>query len=221
MLTQSCPKRYNEIKERGVTMRKWFVWLVVVVLLFTISGCGIETGEVPSETETVCPTTEATEPPIQALDSIEYWEIVEDEIVSMLNQHNLYVSSTTHAYPCVGFYVEPGIVTDDGKVVASGLSQEEYAEEFESVKKELYIILDKYKLAEPKSVFHGCHSTVEFFFHNWFIDKNKIKNNVCSRSVASYGVDLLEYYYDYEEKAYVNREGFFPDAWSKYPVYVP
>mgnify|MGYP007130639088 FL=1 len=65
-------------------MRKWFVWLVVVVLLFTISGCGIETGEVASETETVCPTTEATEPPIQALDSIEYWEIVQDEIVSML-----------------------------------------------------------------------------------------------------------------------------------------
>ena len=202
-------------------MRKWFIWLIVVALLFAISGCGTEVDEVLSEIETVCPTTEVTEPPPPIYDSIEYWEIVEDEISSMLNQHNLYVSATTHGYPCVGFYVEPGIVTGDGKLAASGLSQEEYAEVFEDVKEELYIILDKYKLAEPKSAFHGCHSTVEFFFNNWFIDEKKIYDNVYSRSVASYGVDLLEYYYEYEEKDYVIRESFYPDIWSKYPVYTP
>lgn len=221
MLTQSCPKRYNEIKERGVTMRKWFVWLVVVVLLFTISGCGIETGEVPSETETVCPTTEATELPIQALDSIEYWEIVQDEILSMLKEHNLYLSATTHGYPCKQFHVEPGIATDDGKVVASGLSQEEYEKVFESVKVELHIILDKHKLAKPKTALHGCYSMVDIFFNNWFVDENKIYDNVDSRKVASYGLDLLEYYYDYEKNAYIIRDGFFPDVWSKYPVYMP
>lgn len=202
-------------------MQKWFALFLAVTLVFTISGCNTEDGEVSAKAEATAPTTEQTEPPPPTYDSIEYWDIVEVEIVSMLNQHNLYVSSITHGYPCVGFYVDPGIVTDEGKPVASGLSQEEYAEVLEAVKAELYMILDKYRLAEPKSAFHGCHSTVEFFFNNWFIDEKKIQNNVYSRGVASYGVNLLEYYYNCEEKSYVNREGLFSDVWSKYPVYTP
>lgn len=176
--------------------------------------------KVPFQTETASPTTEATEaPPIY--DSIEYWDIVQDEIVSMLKQHNLYVTATSHAYPCVQLYVEPGIVTDDGKAVASGLYQEEYEEVFESVKIELHIILDKYKLAKPKTAFHGCHSIVDIFFNNWFIDENKVYDNVDSRKVASYGLDLLEYYYNYEKNNFIHRQGFWTDTWSEHPVYKP
>lgn len=201
-------------------MRKGSILAVVAVFLFTISGCNLATDNNPSiNAEITYLTTEETEPPIPTFDSIEYWEIVQDEIVSMLNQHNLYTSAITHVYPCVQFYVEPGIVIDDGKIVASGLSQEEYEEVFESVKVELHIILDKYKLAKPKSAFHGCHSIVDIFFDNWVIDENKVYDNVYSRDVACYGLDLLEYYYEYEENSYIQKDAFFDDVWAKYPVF--
>ena len=220
MLTQSCTKLYNETVERGVAMRKWLVWLTAVVLLFAISGCGTEAGEVTSETETVCLTTEATKPPIQALDSIDYWEIVADEIVSMLNEHNLYVAAINSSYPCVLYEVEPGIKTDDGQIVAFGLNQEEYEELYNCIKEELHIILDKYELAKPKSVFHACDSIVGIFFHNWFVDMPMIPG-VTSWQVASYEIDLLKYYHEYENNSYIYKEGFYTEAWSKYQVYVP
>ena len=44
---------------------------------------------------------------------------------------------------------------------------------------------------------------------------------VDSRWMASYGLDLLEYYYEYEENSYVVREGFSTEVWTKYPVYKP
>lgn len=204
-------------------MKKWRVLCLVAVLLFVISGCSAPMDEPGSSnnTDNFYPTEEEVEETIPLLDSIEYWEIVRQEIVAMLNSHNLYVSTITHGYPCVQFLVEPGIVTDDGQIVVSGLSQAEYEELFECVKKDLHIILDKYQLAKPKTAFHGCHSIVDIFFNNWVIDENKINDNVYSRRVASYGVDLLEYYYNYEENSYIQREGFYPDVWSKYPVYAP
>ena len=201
-------------------MRKWFVWLTVVALVFTISGCGIEAGEVSAETETAYPTTEATEPPIQVLDSIEYWEVVNDEIVSMLNEHNLYVATINSSYPCVLYDVEPGIQTEDGEIVASGLTEEEYRELYNHIKEELHSILDKYELAKPKSAFHACDSIVGIFFHNWFIDMPMFPG-VTSWWVASYEVDLLRYYHEYEENAYIYKDGFSTEAWSKYQVYVP
>lgn len=221
MLTRSFTKLYNETKERGVTMRKWFVWFAIIALIFTICGCATEVDEVSSETETVSPTTEATEPPIPVLDSLDYWEIVEDEIVSMLKEHNLYLSAITHGYPCKQYHVAPGIITDDGKAVASGLSQEEYEQVFESVKIELHIILDKYKLAEPKTGFHSCYSILDIYFDNWVIDENKIYDNVYSRDVACYGLDILEYYYEYEDDFYIKKDAIFTDVWTKYPIYKP
>lgn len=202
-------------------MRKWIIWLAAISLLFVISGCSTEVKGTPVDTESVPPTIVETEPPVIILDNLEYWDVVQDEIVSMLMEHGLYLRSTSHGYPCKQYHVEPGIVTDDGKAVASGLSQEEYEKVFETVKIELHIILDKYKLAKPKTAFHGCYSIVDIFFNNWFIDENKVYDNVESRKVASYGLDLLEYYYNYEENTFIHRQGFWTDTWSKYPVYIP
>ena len=176
-----------------------------------------------SEIETVSTTTEATETtiPVPVYDSIEYWEIVHDEIVTMLNEHNLYVAAINSSYPCVLYEVEPGIQKDDGQIVASGLTQEEYEKLYHHIKEELHIILDKYELAKPKSAFHGCDSIVGLFFHNWFIDENMVYNNVKSRDIAVYELDLLKYYHEYEEGTYICAEGFFDDLWSEYPVYIP
>ena len=77
-------------------MRQLVVWFTTVALLFTISGCSTETKNISSKTETTFPTTMETEPPVIILDNLEYWDIVQDEIVSMLKRHNLYVTSTTH-----------------------------------------------------------------------------------------------------------------------------
>lgn len=202
-------------------MRKWFVWLTVVTLIFTISGCETVADDMLAETETVYPTTESTEPPIPTYESIEYWELVHDEIVSMLNEHNLYVAAINSSYPCVLYEVEPGIQTDDGQIIASGLTQEEYEELYHHIIEELHIILNKYELAKPKSAFHGCDSIVGIFFHNWFIDESMVYNNVKSRDVAVYELDLLNYYHEYEKGTYICAEGFFPDLWSKHPVYTP
>lgn len=202
-------------------MRQWVVWLTAIVLLFVISGCSSEVEGIPIDTESVQPSIEETEPPVILLDNLEYWDVVQDEIVDMLRSHNLYIDIISHAYPCVQFYVEPGIVAEDGKTVASGLTQEEYKEVFESVKSDLHMILDKYKIGKPKTIFHGCNSIVEIFFYNWFIDENKVYDRVDSHRMASYGLDLLEYYYEYEENSYVVREGFSTDVWAKYPVYKP
>lgn len=119
-------------------MRKWFIWLIVVALLFAICGCDKEVDEVLAETETVCPTAEATEPTTPVYDSIEYWEIVHDEMVSMLNEHNLYVAAINSNYPCVLYEVEPGIQTADGQIVASGLTQEEYEGLYHHIKEEYW-----------------------------------------------------------------------------------
>lgn len=202
-------------------MRKWFIWLIVIALLFAICGCDKEVDEVLAETETVCPTAEATEPTIPVYDSIEYWEIVHDEMVSMLNEYNLYVAAINSSYPCVLYEVEPGIQTADGQIVASGLTQEEYEGLYHHIKEELHIILDKYELAKPKSAFHGCDSIVGIFFHNWFIDESMVYNNVKSHDVAVYELDLLKYYHEYEEGTYICAEGFFSDLWSEHPVYTP
>lgn len=201
-------------------MRKWFICFAIVALLFTISGCGTEIGGTLSENETECPTTEATEPSIPVYDSIEYWEIVHDEIVTMLNEHNLYVAAINSSYPCVLYEVEPGIQAADGQIVASGLTQEEYEELYYHIKEELHIILDKYELAKPKSAFHGCDSIVGIFFHNWFIDMPMFPG-VTSWDVASYKLDLLKYYHEYEDNSYIYTDSFSTEVWTKYTVYTP
>lgn len=200
-------------------MKNSFALFVVIILLFTTSGCSVEVEETYAETETLNSTTQSTELPRPIYDSIEYWEIVHEEIVSMLNEHNLYVSAINSSYPCVLYEVEPGIQVEDGTIIA-GLSQEEYKELFQHIKAELHSILDKYVLDKPKSVFHACDSIVGIYFHNWFIDMPMFPG-VNSWEVASYQLDLLEYYYECEENAYINSEGFFTEAWTKYTVYVP
>ena len=54
----------------------------------------------PIDTESVQSTIEETEPPVILLDNLEYWDIVQDEIVDMLRSHNLYIDIISHAYPC-------------------------------------------------------------------------------------------------------------------------
>lgn len=68
--------------------------------------------------------------------------------------------------------------------------------------------------------FHGCDSIVGIFFHNWFIDMPMFPG-VTSWQIASYEIDLLKYYHEYEENTYIYKEGFSTEAWSKYQVYVP
>ena len=202
-------------------MKKWFVWFAIVVFIFTLSGCSKETEEVSTAPETTSPTIVETEPPVVTLDNLAYWDIVQNEIVDMLQSHNLYIDIITHKYPYVQFYVEPGVVTEDGKIVASGLTQDEYKEVFESVKTDLHLILDKHKIGKPETIFHGCNSLLDRYFQNWVIDENKLYDNVYSWDVACYGLDLLEYYYEYEENSYIEKDGFFVDVWSKYSVYKP
>ena len=81
-------------------------------------------------------------------------------------RHNLYVGVTTYPYPCVKFEPEPGVVIENGEIIASGLIEEEYREVYEAVKTDLYTILDKYKIEKPKTIFHGCNSIVDIYFQN-------------------------------------------------------
>lgn len=199
-------------------MRNCFALFITIVLLFTISGCDVELENYETETENL--STQSTEPLRPIYESIEYWDIVHDEIVTMLNDHNLYVSSINSSYPCILYFVEPGIQTENGQIVASGLSQKEYEELYLHIKEELHIILDKYVLAKPKTSFHACDSTVGIFFSNWFVDMPMLPG-VNSWQIASYELDLLKYYHNYSENSYINKEGFFTEAWSKYDVYVP
>lgn len=201
-------------------MKKSLVLFIVIVLLFTLSGCSTKDEGAYSETETANPTTQSPEPQIPIYDSIEYWEIVNDEIVSMLNEHNLYVSSINSSYPCVLYEVEPAIQAEDEQIKASGLSQDEYEELYQHIKNELHIILDKYVLDKPKTAFHACDSVVGIYFNNWFKDMPMFPG-VNSWQVASYELDLLEYYHEHEGNSYINKDGFFTEAWEKYTVYVP
>ena len=196
--------------------------MVITILLFA-SGCSVDDVEIEPSTniEIVHPTEEQTEVTVPALDSIEYWEIVREEIISMLNRHDLYVSHIDSGYPCVHFFVEPGVKTAEGKIVAAGLPMEQYEELYQCVKEELHTILDQYKLNKPKTAFHACDSIVGVFFYNWFVDEQKVYDRVDSLQVASYQLDLLEYYHDYEEDTYMRMQGFSVDPWSKYAVYTP
>ena len=201
-------------------MRKCIVWFSAVAMFFAISGCGADIEGVTSDTKSESPTIVETEPPVIVLDNLEYWDIVHDEIVTMLNEHNLYVAAINSSYPCVLYEVEPGIQTGDGEIVASGLVQEEYEELYHHIKEELHIILDKYELAKPKSAFHGCDSIVGIFFHNWFVDMPMFPG-VTSWDVASYELDLLEYYHEYEDNSYIYKDYFSTEVWEKYTVYTP
>lgn len=196
---------------------------IAVVLLFAICGCNTVTseGDPSTNVETTYSTVAETEATVPVLDSIEYWDVVQEEIIAMLNQNNLYVSAIDSSYPAVVYEVEPGKQTGDGKIVATGLSQEQYEELFQIIKEELHIILDKYKLAKPKSAFHACDSIVGISFNNWFVDEHKVADRVESLWVASYQLDLLEYYHNFEEDAYMRMEGFGENIWSKYAVYIP
>ena len=204
-------------------MKKWNILCVVIILMFIISGCSttVDDMELPTDTKSIYPSEEEVQETIPVLDSIEYWDIVNDEIVDMLNEHDLYVAAINSSYPCVLYEVEPGKRTEDGDIVATGLSLEEYKELYHRIKAELHIILDKYELAKPKTAFHGCDSIVGLFFHNWFIDENMVYNNVKSRDVAVYELDLLKYYHEHDEGTYICAEGFFDDLWLEHPVYIP
>ena len=204
-------------------MKKWCILSIVVAILLVASGCSVDDVEIEPSTniEIVHPTEEQTETTVPTLDSIEYWEIVREEIISMLNRHDLYVSHIDSGYPCVHFFVEPGVKTAEGKIVAAGLPMEQYEGLYQCIKEELHAILDRYKLAKPKTVFHACDSIVGIFFYNWFVDEQKVYDRVDSLQVASYQLDLLEYYHDYEEDTYLRMQGFSVDPWSKYAVYTP
>ena len=184
---------------------------LAAILLLVASGCSTAGNE---NTE-----LKETQPVIPVLGHLEYWDIVQPEIVSMLNNHNLYVGFTTYPYPCVKFEAKPGIVVEDGEIMSSGLTEEEYQEVFEAVKKDLHSILNKYKISKPKTIFHGCNSIVTIYFHNWMIDESMLYDNVYSRDVACYSLDLLEYYYENEESSYIEIDWFATDVWTKYPVY--
>ena len=201
-------------------MKICYALFIIIVLLFAISGCVVGIGGTYFESKTEPPDTQSTEPSSPIYDSIEYWDIIHDEIISMLNEHNLYVSDINSSYPAVLYNVEPGIKAEDGKIIASGLSQQEYEELYQHIKEELHTILDKYVLAKPKTAFHACDSIVGIYFKNWFIDMPMLPG-VNSRQVASYELDLLEYYHEYEDDSYIYKDGFHAEAWSKYVVYVP
>ncbi len=186
-------------------MKKCCALFVIIVLLFAVSSCNTENEAAYSKTE---------------YDSIEYWEIINDEIISMLNEHDLYVSAINSSYPAVLYEVKPGIKGEDGKIIPSGLSQEEYEELYQHIKEELHAILDKYVLAKPKTAFHACDSIVGIYFNNWFIDMPMLPG-VNSWQVASYELNLLEYYHEYEDNSYINKDGFHAEVWSKYVVYEP
>ena len=222
-------------------MKKWHIWAGVLALLFIIGSCNAENNN--SSPATNLDTTQSSEtivlPPnatdhtenkfeedssnhaIPTLDNADYWKVVRAEIIEMLNQHDLYVSHIDSGYPCINIFVEPGMVTEDGKIVAKGLTEEEYIELHQCIKEELHKILDKYKLAKPKTIFHACDSIVGIFFYNWFYNEQVTPKKVISREVASYQIDLLEYYYDRESDSYVRMEGMSEAQWTKYPIYVP
>ena len=218
-------------------MKKLCLLCLLVILSFSICGCiasvGLvtfldeeETAEDEVATDTIedidtCSTEEEINNSRPILDNDEYWDIVKNEIVVMLNSHNLYVSYIDSLYPAIHFTVEPGKPTEDGEIIPQGLSQSEYEKLFESVKTELHVILDKYQLAQPKTAFHACDSVVGIFFYNWFIDDQKIADKVDSLRVAHYQIDLLEYYYSYENNIFVNMEGFSENHWLKYSIYTP
>lgn len=204
-------------------MKKWHILCIVVAMLLLASGCSVDSVETePSvNIEIAHPTEVQPETTVPTLDSIEYWKIVREEIISMLNKYNLYVSHIDSGYPCVQFFVEPGVMTAEGEIVAAGLSHEQYEELYQCVKEELHTILDQYKLNKPKTAFHACDSIVGIFFYNWFVDEQKVYDRVDSLQVASYQLDLLEYYHDYEEDTYLRMQGFSVDPWSKYAVYTP
>lgn len=210
-------------KSNSTNAKQRFILCLATVLLLLICGCTTTTGEAEQSTSAEQPhqadsTAETTVP---LLDSIDYWEIVHDEIISMLHRHNLYVASINSSYPCVLYDVEPGSETDDGEVVAIGLSQAEYEELYQCIKKDLRAILDKYELSKPKTIFHACDSRVGISFYNWFLDKNKVYDRVTSWQVASYQIDLLNYYHDNKEGEYTCWGGFSDQRWSEYEVYVP
>lgn len=222
-------------------MKKWHIWAGVLALLFVIGSCNAETNNSgpatnlettqPSGTIALTPNgtnhtenkfeEDSSNHTIPTLDNADYWKVVRAEIIEMLHQHNLYVSHIDTRYPYINISVEPGMLTGDGKIVAKGLTEAEYIELYQCIKEELYKILDKYKLAKPKTIFHGCHSIVGIFCYNWFYDDQVTPKKVISQEVARYQIDLLEYYYDREGDSYIRMEGMSEALWTKYPIYVP
>ena len=188
-------------------MKKSCVLFLIGALLFSFSAC--------------TSVNENSQSTVPLLESSEYWEAVSGEIIAMLNSHGLYVHHIDTRYPYVNIFVEPGQRNDDGKLVAVGLSQTQYEELYECVTAELHIVLDKYKLAKPRSIFHGCYSISGIFFYNWFFDEHNVQGPVISSEVASYQLDLLKYYYDHEEDSYMKMEGIYENKWSGYEVYTP
>lgn len=187
--------------------------------------------EVPDTEETtpVVKPTAPSEPPeetnpnasVPVLGNIEYWDVVKPEIISMLNDHNLYVAYIDNGYPYVNITVEYGVKNEEGKAIATGISQTEYCELVAHVKQELHVILDKYKIQKPKTWFHACNSHLGIFFKNWFYDEQRTPHKVISEEVAWYQIDLLEYYYERGDDSFTLMNGMSETIWSKYPIYTP
>lgn len=78
-----------EDKHTRYYYEKWYILFIVIVVLLSVSGCGTESVEAKSSTnsEITHPTEEYVETTVPLLDSNEYWEIVPDEIIAMLNRH--------------------------------------------------------------------------------------------------------------------------------------
>ena len=179
------------------------------------------TQEASNNVESSIKESENTNETIPTMENLQYWELVKPEIIAMLNQHNLYVSHIDTGYPYVNIVVEPGMIANDGKPIAAGLSQLQYEELYADIQKELHAILDKYRIAKPKTMFHACNSIVGIIFNNWFFDENRTPKKVVSLEVAGYQVDLLEYYYNYGSDTYIRMDKMSANAWEQYPHYIP
>ena len=157
-----------------------------------------------------------------ALDEEEYWELVQEDIRSLLSEHNLFVFRIGTEMPYINYYVEFGKPSTDGRYTPAGLTKEECAALKECIQKELVAIISKYQLDGGNGFWSKpSHAVLGLFIYNRFINTNYTPAEIEQYCVSGYQVDLLDFYNKHDENSFVRMDYFDSSPWDKFEIYTP
>lgn len=155
---------------------------------------------------------------MKILEESEYWDNLHSKLRELLRKHNLFITRIDSRIPYYNYHIEVGVYAGDNKYRPTGITEEKYVELFETVKQELYGILDEYAIEHSGGLF-GAPSRyiVGLIFYNRF--NSSLYGYAAELGVASYQVDVVNYYYNREHDRAIVMDEFSNFHWQGNEVY--
>ncbi len=170
--------------------------------------------------ETTIPIIAQTEDVDNSLSEKEYWSCVDEEILGIFKNNDLYVIRVDTRAPYMNYHVEFGVLNSDGTYSPIGISKDECVSKVQAVKDEIMQVLSSYQLEERKSIWSGpLHEIIGLHIYSRFVNTSFTPNTIDRYKVADYQIDLLEFYYGKGDISFIRMDNMDLSPWDKFEIY--